>query len=102
MAIKVNEVAGVAGFILPNTYVDIVSGEKKAKVAKTVLKRVQVLAIAQQTFVEEGKAKSVNTVTLELTPKQVEKVAETTHRGAIHLALMNPAEELEEAHRRVF
>ena len=69
MAIKVNEVVGVAGFVLPNTFVDIISVQNN--VAETVLKRVEVLAIAQQTFVEEGKAKVVSTVTLELSPKQV-------------------------------
>jgi pilus assembly protein CpaB len=94
MAIRVNEVIGVAGFILPNTFVDIVSVENK--VAHTVLKRVEVLAIAQQTFVEEGKAKVVSTVTLELTPKQVLKLSEEINKGSLTLALMNPAEEIVE------
>jgi len=92
MAIKVNEVIGVAGFVLPNTFVDVISVQNK--VARTVLKRVEVLAIAQQTFVEEGKAKVVNTVTLQLTPKQVVKLAETTQKGPITLALLNPAEDM--------
>jgi pilus assembly protein CpaB len=91
MAIRVNEVIGVAGFILPNTFVDIVSVENQS--AQTVLKRVEVLAIAQQTFVEEGKAKVVNTVTLELSPAQVLKLAETTHKGELTLALLNPVED---------
>lgn len=94
MAIKVNEVVGVAGFVLPNTFVDIVSVENN--VARTVLKRVEVLAIAQQTFVEEGIAKVVSTVTLELTPKQVLQLAETTQKGSVTLALMNPIEEVAE------
>jgi pilus assembly protein CpaB len=94
MAIRVNEVIGVAGFVLPNTFVDIISVQNK--VAQTVLKRVEVLAIAQQTFVEEGKAKVVSTVTLELSPKQVMKLAETTHKGELTLALLNPAEDMEE------
>jgi pilus assembly protein CpaB len=95
MAIKVNEVVGVAGFVLPNTFVDIILVQNK--VAQTVLKRIEVLAIAQQTFVEEGKAKVVSTVTLELTPKQVLKIAEATQKGQLTLALMNPAEDMEEA-----
>ena len=94
MAIRVNEVIGVAGFVLPNTFVDIISVQNN--VAKTVEKRVEVLAIAQQTFVEEGKAKVVSTVTLELTPKQVLKLSETIPKGAITLALLNPAEDMEE------
>lgn len=91
MAIKVNEVIGVAGFVLPNTFVDVISVQNK--VAQRVLKRVEVLAIAQQTFVEEGKATVVSTVTLELTPKQVLTLAETTLRGPLTLALLNPAED---------
>jgi len=94
MAIRVNEVIGVAGFVLPNTFVDIVSVENT--VARTILKQVEVLAIAQQTFVEEGKAKVVSTVTLELTPKQVLKLSETITKGSLTLALMNPAEDIEE------
>jgi pilus assembly protein CpaB len=97
MAIKVNEVIGVvAGFVLPNTFVDVIFIEKDSSVAETLLKRVEVLAIAQQTFVEEGKAKVVNTVTLELTPKQVLKLAESTHKGPLTLALLNPAEDIAE------
>lgn len=92
MAIRVNEVIGVAGFVLPNTFVDIISVQNN--VAQTVLKRIEVLAIAQQTFVEEGKAKVVSTVTLELTPKQVLKLSETVLKGAITLALLNPAEDM--------
>ena len=94
MAIRVNEVIGVAGFVLPNTFVDIISIQKK--VARTVLKRIEVLAIAQQTFVEEGKAKVVSTVTLELTPKQVLILSEAIPKGQITLALLNPAEDMNE------
>ena len=94
MAIRVNEVVGVAGFVLPNTFVDIVSVEKK--VAHTVLKRVEVLAIAQQTFTEDGKPKVVSTVTLELTPKQVLQLSEEIDKGSLTLALMNPLEEIAE------
>jgi pilus assembly protein CpaB len=94
MAIRVNEVIGVAGFVLPNTFVDIISVQNN--VAKTIEKRVEVLAIAQQTFVEEGKAKVVSTVTLELTPKQVLKLSETIPKGPITLALLNPAEDMDE------
>ncbi len=94
MAIRVNEVIGVAGFVLPNTFVDIISVQ--GNTAKTVLERIEVLAIAQQTFVEEGKAKVVSTVTLELTPKQVVNLSETVIKGPITLALLNPAEQMEE------
>jgi len=99
MSIRVDEVIGVAGFILPNTYVDIIAvgsqtgGTMKAK---TILKRIKVLAIAQETFTEEGKAKVVRTVTLELSPREAEQLALQTHEGGIHLVLRNPLDEAEE------
>ncbi len=95
MAIRVDEVVGVGGFILPNTFVDVISIQGKAKVANTVLESIEVLAIAQETFVEEGKAKLVKTVTLKLQQKQAEKLAETVNKGPIHLVLRNPAEDEE-------
>lgn len=93
MSIRVDEVIGVSGFILPNTFVDILHVESRPDRVTTILKRIEVLAIAQQTFVEEGKATVVRTVTLELDPKQTELLALKTHTGAIHLALRNPAED---------
>lgn len=101
MAIRVDEVIGVGGFILPNTFVDVISVKNldtsgKKKKAKTVLERIEVLAIAQETFTEEGKAKIVRTVTLELEPKQAEKLALETNEGEIHLVLRNPLDEEEE------
>ncbi|PLX90627.1 MAG: Flp pilus assembly protein CpaB, partial [Desulfuromonas sp.] len=50
MTIRVDEVVGVGGFILPNTFVDILSVQGKGKTADTVFKRIEVLAIAQETF----------------------------------------------------
>jgi len=100
MAIRVDEVVGVGGFVLPNTFVDVITvsevddhGVKKMKV-KTLLKRIQVLAIAQETFTEEGKPKIVKTVTLELLPKEAEKLALHTHEGPVHLVLRNPTDEV--------
>jgi pilus assembly protein CpaB len=96
MAILVDEVVGVGGFVLPNTFVDvigIVKVDERQKKAKTLLKRVEVLAIAQETFTEEGKPKLVRTVTLELAPDEAEKLAMQIHEGPIHLVLRNPAEE---------
>lgn len=98
MAIRVDEVVGVGGFILPNTYVDVISIKDKGghvRVADTFLRKVEVLAIAQETFIEEGKPKVVRTVTLELTPEEAELLAEKTHEGPIQLVLRNPLDEKE-------
>ena len=96
MSIKVDEVSGVAGFILPNTYVDVISVNSKSnretREAKTILKKVKVLAIAQETTTEKGKAKIVKSVTLELLPKEAETLALHSILGSIHLILRNPLE----------
>jgi pilus assembly protein CpaB len=100
MSIRVDEVIGVGGFILPNTYVDVIAvGDAQRGTqseAKTILQRIKVLAIAQETTTEEGKAKIVRTVTMEVTPKDAEKLALQTHQGTIHLVLRNPLEEEQE------
>ncbi len=95
MAIKVDEVSGVGGFILPNTYVDVIAvdGDNKAKSVKTLLNRIKVLAIAQETYTEDGKPKIVKTVTLELQPREAENLALQMSDGGIYLALRNPLDE---------
>jgi len=99
MSIRVDEVIGVGGFILPNTYVDVIAvGDVQKgtqREAKTILQRIKVLAIAQETTTEEGKAKVVRTVTMEVAPKDAEKLALQTHQGSIHLVLRNPLEDEE-------
>ncbi len=96
MAVRVDEVSGVGGFILPNTYVDVisVSEDRQRRSVDTLLKRIRVLAIAQETYTEDGKPKIVRTVTLELEPKDAEKLALEMHNGQIHLSLLNPLEEI--------
>jgi len=97
MSIKVDEVTGVGGFILPSTFVDIIGVEKlknDRRRAETILHRIKVLAIAQETYTDEGKAKVVRTVTLEVKPAQAEILALQTYKGSIHLILRNPLEEL--------
>jgi pilus assembly protein CpaB len=97
MSIRVDEVIGVGGFILPNTYVDVIAvGDPQSgtqREAKTILKKIKVLAIAQETTTEEGKANVVRTATMEVAPKDAEKLALQTHQGSIHLVLRNPLDE---------
>jgi pilus assembly protein CpaB len=94
MSIRVDEVIGVGGFILPSTYVDVIAVEQQGgkSVGKTVLERIQVLAVAQETFVEEGKPKLVRTVTMELSPRHAEQLAAHINQNPIHLVLRNPSD----------
>lgn len=100
MSIRVDEVIGVSGFILPNTFVDVIAvgnpEKNRPREVKTILKRIPVLAIAQETTTEEGKAKVVRTVTMEVAPEDAEKLALQTHQGSIHLILRNPLDEEKE------
>jgi pilus assembly protein CpaB len=98
MSIRVDEVIGVSGFVLPHTYVDVigVEGDNRQQTVKTILHKIKVLAVAQETFNEDGKAKVVRTVTLQVKPQESEKLALQTHRGSIHLVLRNPLDEEEE------
>jgi pilus assembly protein CpaB len=99
MSIRVDEVIGVAGFILPNTYVDVVHVDtdtnNKQDQSSIIIEKVKVLAIAQETYTDEegGKAKIVRTVTLQLTPEEATLLALKTRKGSIHLLLRSPLEE---------
>jgi pilus assembly protein CpaB len=97
MAIRVDEVIGVGGFILPNTYVDVIGvqqlGSSNQKTVETLLKKIKVLAVAQETQTEDGKAKLVRTVTLEIRPREAERLALQVNEGPIHLVLRNPLED---------
>lgn len=92
ITVRVNEVVAVAGFVLPGSYVDIivsVKGSGDAMVSKTVLTRIKVIAIAQDTEMGEQKTKIVNAVTLELTPKEAELLDLARNIGNLSLALRN-------------
>ena len=97
MSIPVNEVIGVSGFILPNTYVDILTvnaptegNQANPSNVSTILERIKVLAIGQETVSVEGKPQVVRTVTVEASTEQVEILLLYTTKGAVNLVLRNP------------
>lgn len=97
MTVRVNDVVGVAGFALPGNFVDIlvntqddgIKNSKDTAISKIVLKRILVLAIAQESSRDETKPKVVNAVTLELTPDQAEKLDLARSVGTLSLVLRN-------------
>ncbi len=92
ITVKVNEVVAVAGFALPGSYVDVLVSGKDADnhpFSRTVLSRVKVLAVAQETTSERDKPKVVNAVTLELTPVEAEKLDLARSIGELSLDLRN-------------
>ncbi|TXF96013.1 Flp pilus assembly protein CpaB [Massilia arenae] len=99
MTVRVNDVVGVAGFALPGNYVDILvnmqatgsdlSGAGSGAISKIVLERILVLAVAQESTVDDSKPRVVNAVTLELAPDQVEKLDLARSIGELSLVLRN-------------
>lgn len=93
ISVKVNEVVGVAGFALPGSFVDVMvytTDSKNKAVSKIVLKRILVLAVAQEANRDETKPKVVSAVTLEVTPDEAEKIDLARSVGSLSLVLRNP------------
>jgi pilus assembly protein CpaB len=90
IAVSVASVAG--GFIQPNDRVDllvtmVIDGTPKRGVTKTVLSNVRVLAIDQASDSKNKAVSDVKTVTLELTPEQVNATSMAQAMGTLSLAL---------------
>ncbi|HYW44776.1 MAG TPA: Flp pilus assembly protein CpaB [Bryobacteraceae bacterium] len=94
ISVRVNDVVGVAGFVLPGMRVDVlVTGHPPGRddtVTTTVLQNVPVLS-AGQTIQSDGKGQPVNAavVTLLVTPAQAESVTLANSEGHIQLVLRN-------------
>ena len=99
ITVRVDEVIGVAGFIAPGTYVDVIAtsvsigGDQDKSNSKTILQNVKVLASGQKTEVQQegkdGKPVEVKTVTLQVSPEQAEVVALAATAGKLQLVMRN-------------
>jgi pilus assembly protein CpaB len=92
MAVKVDDVIGVAGFINPGNRVDVlVTIDNSPPVTKTVLQNVLVLAAGPDLDRKgkEEKPSSVKVITLEVTPDEGEKLGLAATEGKIVLTLRN-------------
>src|SRR3954447_11096267 len=89
-AVEVNEHTGVSGFILPDHRVDVVQNENgpngKAE-AETILQDVLVLASGQVFSRPEDRSIQSRTVTLAVTPEQVDVLVAASAKGQLTLAL---------------
>jgi pilus assembly protein CpaB len=96
VTIRVDDVVGVAGFLLPGNRVDVLSSRQNrgggdARV-ETILRHIRVLAVDQTASTERNDPIIVRAVTLELTPDQSELLFKAREEGRIQLALRNPAD----------
>ncbi len=105
VSIAVDPVSGISGFISPGDRVDVLlthelvirelldSGEKAAQQTRvyteTILRGIRVLAIEQTIDESSGKPVLGQTVTMEVDPKQAEKLALGARMGELSLVLQD-------------
>ena len=100
VSVRVNEVIGVAGYVLPGSRVDVIAtASPTTSTADTISKVVlaNVLTLTAGTRMEQdqkdGKPVQVTVVTLAVTPEQAERLALASTEGKIQLALRNPLDQ---------
>ena len=100
LTLSYNPVMGVAGFIQPGDYVDIIGtyspdkNPSQKEISKIVLQNVLVLAIGQQTSVDVNQDKTgEGTITFALTPKDAERITFSDEMASIRLILRPVNEE---------
>lgn len=102
VAVKVDEVLGVGGFVLPGDYVDLLlvveeredDDRKKPKLpgyTDLLVERVRVLAVDQNSDLKLETPKLVQTVTLEVEIDEAQKIALAGTLGRISLVLRSNA-----------
>jgi pilus assembly protein CpaB len=97
LALRSNEVVGVAGFVFPGSHVDVLVTYRSATAPEpataTVLQDVEVLAAGSQVEPNlDGKPTSVNVVTVLVKPNDAERVVLASTQGTIHFVLRNSAD----------
>ncbi len=99
LAVKVDQVVGVAGFVTPGMRVDVlVSGvppgansPTQGTVTKTILQNIQVLSAGTDIKKDaEGKAQQVQVVNLLVSPEQAQTLSLASNEMRIQLVLRNP------------
>ena len=99
LSIRVDDVIGVAGFVVPGTRVDVLltmdNEATSEPLTKAILQNIRTLAAGQATQVDvEGKPQQVPVVTLLVTPEQAETLALASVQGRVQLTLRNQLDTL--------
>ncbi|MBT3360476.1 MAG: Flp pilus assembly protein CpaB [Rhodospirillales bacterium] len=104
VSVPVNATSGIAGFVFPGDWVDVIltvrfrteTDEGKSQeryFSETLLNDIRVLAIDQAVENADGEVSVAKTATLEVDPKQAEKIAIALEMGALSLSLHSIARE---------
>jgi pilus assembly protein CpaB len=94
VTIKLDDAMRESGFVMPNSRVDVLVSMPKGsgsseKIAKVILQDVTVLAAGQTVEMKDNKPVTNTTVTLALTPQQVERLAVAQSDGKLMLVQRN-------------
>jgi len=103
VAVRVNDIVGVAGFVTPGMKVDLLIAGTPPKgtgglgdMTKTLLQNVEVLSAGQNiTKDPEGKPISVGVINFLVTPEQAEVLSLASNETRIQLILRNPLDKEE-------
>lgn len=94
MALRINDVAGISGFIQPNSRVDVMvtlanqKDGQRQQVAKLFMENMRVLSVGHEVQRDaQGKPINAATATLEVTPEEAERLAVASSQGSIQLVL---------------
>ncbi|HJX91172.1 MAG TPA: Flp pilus assembly protein CpaB [Pyrinomonadaceae bacterium] len=99
MTVKVDDVVGVSGFVMPGSYVDVVAvilpvaqgAAAGGPISKIVLQNIKVLASGAKidSPSDQRQPSDVKAVTLQVTPQQAEKLVLATNEGKLQLVMRN-------------
>jgi len=99
-AIRVDDVVGVGGFVLPNDRVDIILvraedanhyNNNNSFRSDLLLQNVRVLGIDQEANTQENTPRVARAVTLEVSAEQAQVLSLASQAGSLRLALRNQA-----------
>lgn len=104
VALRVNEVVGLAGFVLPGMRVDVlIAGtapgvdQTNGSLCKTVLQNIEVLSAGQRIQKNaDGKPETAQVVNLLVTPNQAEVLSLASENTRVQLVLRNPLDTKEQ------
>ncbi|HEX5604638.1 MAG TPA: Flp pilus assembly protein CpaB [Pyrinomonadaceae bacterium] len=105
MTVKVDDAAGISGFIMPGALVDVVvvidpreGSGMQDPISKIVLQNIKVLANGQNIDKpkDEREANAVKAVTLQVTPEQAEKLALASSEGKLQLVMRSQIDQGDE------
>jgi len=95
ISVRVDDVVGVGGFLLPGNRVDVLVAKKlegggNNAESETILEDLRVLAVDQTASTDKTQPVVVRAVTLEMTPEETEILVKAQTEGKLQLALRNP------------